>query len=162
MSTSNMMYWFDNHLCLFKLTGVVRLATSYSFNMVIKQLFAEQEIQHVLIDLRDVTFIDSTNLGLLGIIARNLQMSSQQKPIIVCPDNDVYLVLQNMGFCSHFNIVHQMDMPEKTLRMIPELDGVDRQTVREAHEALMNMNDENVKKFRDVVQLLKREADSDE
>lgn len=143
--------------------GDVRLSYCAVLNDTIEQRLAAGHFHSVIIDLNQVTSIDSTTLGLLA----KLSILSRQKfgmlPTLASTNQDISQQLDAMGFASVFNIVQSLqpcpqcltDLPEQ-----PQTAEVVRERVLEAHRILMELNANNRESFRDLVSILEGTGNS--
>jgi anti-anti-sigma factor len=154
---SSILYNSHNETILFKLIGEIRHSSSAGFNAAIARLFGQTSTTNVVIDLRETTYIDSTNLGLIGIIARNLWKINKTKPTLIIQRNDVYELLLSMGFENYFHMVESCTDGTDDLQPLKNSDPADASTILKAHETLIEMSENNRSKFRDLVELLKVE-----
>jgi len=162
MTEGEISYSVCTNLCIFRLQGNIRHTNSTGFNLTIRKLFSENHILSVIIDLRETTYIDSTNLGLLGIIARSLWGINKTRPTVFCPENDVYTILVSMGFKNHFEIITDAKAKFDELKRLPGKQPPEAQTMLDAHETLLHMSENNKIQFESLVELLRAELNENE
>lgn len=146
-----------------KCSGDVRLTYCAVLNDTIEQRLAAGHFQSVIIDLTEVTSIDSTTLGLLA----KLSILSRQKfgmlPTLASTNPDISQQLQVMGMAGVFNMVHTPQPCPECLTDLPEQaqsEETVRERVLEAHRILMQLNDSNREAFRDLVSILEGTGNS--
>ena len=147
-----------------KLIGEIRVPICATLDHFIHTMFADRQLNSVLIDLSETQIIDSTALGLLAKVAISAKSRFDQKPLIISTEPDVTRVLDSMGFDKVFNVVHEApvkapamsEMPRKTCS---EGDGCKK--VLEAHRILMDLNEKNRETFKDVVAVLESQQRAD-
>lgn len=162
MTEGEISYSVDKNLCIFRLQGNIRHTNSTGFNLTIRKLFTENKVSAVVIDLRETTYIDSTNLGLLGTISRNLWVTNKTYPTLFCPENDVYTILVSMGFKSHFEIITDADAKLEELKQLPKNQAPEAKVILDAHETLLHMSENNKVQFESLVELLRSEISADD
>lgn len=142
--------------------GELRYSQGNSFyNFIKNMLLDEEHNENTLIDLRECTFLDSTNLGLIAKIANHAIKSNKPKPVILSVNSEINALLESLGFDSVFYItsekfsthdddgvsIKKADMDETNMSKM----------ILEAHEELTMLNDKNKDIFKDVVNLFKKE-----
>lgn len=157
MSSGKIRYAVQNGSFVLKCTGDVRLTYCAVLNDTIEHKFAGGRFQSVIIDLTEVSSIDSTTLGLLAKLSILSRDNFGMLPTLATINPDISQQLEVMGFARVFNIVHTptpcpdclTDLPEQ-----PQSEETVRERVLEAHHILMELNDSNREEFRDLVSLL--------
>ncbi|HEY5653772.1 MAG TPA: STAS domain-containing protein [Pontiella sp.] len=163
MAENEILYSIDEYCCIFRLLGNIRHTNSTGFNATIRKLFDENQINDVIIDLRETIFIDSTNLGLLAIISRNLWQINKKRPVVLCPQNDVYEILISMDFQNYFTIMTDDEIEFEKMDAVSTVDENSKaQIILEAHEALINLSESNRLQFENLIDLLRIELGTDE
>lgn len=140
-----------------KCMGDVRLTFCAALNDTIEKTLKAGGFRAVIIDLTEVSSIDSTTLGLLAKLSILSRKKTGMLPTLASTNADISQQLVAMGFAQVFNIVHTAgpcpecltDLPEQ-----PQTEAVVRQRVLEAHRILMELNDSNRVAFRDLVSIL--------
>lgn len=144
---------------LFKLVGTLRYDKCAAFKDYIYKVFPYKNFNSVLVDLSDVAVIDSTNLGLLAKIAEYTLEKADDKPISITNGN-VHKILLSMNFDQIFEIVSDKDVSKIEFNEIQKREIEDDREMNkillEAHKNLQRIDDENVSKFSDVVDLLEK------
>lgn len=145
-----------------KFIGDVRFNICSSLNRHLEQLFSEQQIKDVLIDLTETRGLDSTSLGLLAKVANFLHQQSGSKATIFSTNEDINRILESVGFYQVFQIVEQPTTLDASPQPIQQDDGSDAettQTIYQAHCILCDLNDENKQMFQSVVDIMAAELD---
>ncbi len=163
MANGKIRYAEQDGCFVLKCCGDVRLTYCAVLNDTIEQTLGEGRFQSVIIDLTEVTSIDSTTLGLLAKLSIVSRKKFGMLPTLASTNPDVSQQLEVMGFSRVFNLVHTpqpcpeclTDLPEQ-----PQSEQVVRERVLEAHHILMDLNDSNREAFRDLVSLLEGSGQS--
>lgn len=158
MVDNRILYNVGSNSCMFRLIGQIRYAMSSGFNAAIEMVFKNSAIEKYIIDLSETAYIDSTNLGLIAKIARYCMDRGFEKPVIISNNNEVSEVLKSMGFEQAFFIFSSSANPEESdfVQVSGTSDKKLKEIMLEAHELLMEMNESNHSKFKNVVELLKK------
>ncbi|HVY68946.1 MAG TPA: STAS domain-containing protein [Verrucomicrobiae bacterium] len=117
-----------------------------------------------LIDLKDCELMDSTFLGLLADLAMRAEEASGDSggsPSIKLfnPNQRVLEIIEQLGIAELFDIIRSEEAPEidgETITASPAryTRAEVSQTCLEAHRRLMDLNPENVARFKDVTKFL--------
>jgi anti-anti-sigma factor len=141
--------------------GDIRYTLGHSLDRFLEGLFAGPTPAGFVIDLTETDCIDSTNLGLLVRIAREMQDHNAPRVTIVSNRPDINAVLTSMALDEVFDIVArtavqpggEQELPRKD----PDREALSR-TLLKAHRALMELSERNEETFRDVVTQLEHSA----
>jgi anti-anti-sigma factor len=138
-----------------RFVGDVRYTLGHSLDRFLDTLFAGPVPAGFVIDLTATDCIDSTNLGLLVRIAREMDNRGAPKVTLISNRQDINAVLTSMALDEVFDIVSRASpVPASPEREVPRSDA-DREalsrTLLKAHRALMELSEHNVETFRDVV-----------
>lgn len=147
----------DQGRYLIKMTGDVRLTLCLSFDQFISDMFGDEGIEAILIDLTEAESVDSTTLGLMAKIALRSQDVANLRPAIVSRSAGINRLLTTMGFSELFDIVDDTPPDMLTNECLTAGDLVEQEIknkVLEAHRILMKLNDENKETFKDLVKTL--------
>lgn len=146
------------------LSGPIRFVTAQALRRYVDELLAS-ESDGVLVDLRGVTVIDSTGMGLLARIGR-AAMNRGRRAALVCPPNDVAVTLRSAAFDELFVMVDAYPFEEEptSLTEVP-LDALQGSAsdldlgriILDAHRDLAGVSERNVEAYREVIAAL--EAD---
>lgn len=161
MSRNGIFYTQQGCCYVLKLVGDIRYTMGCSLDDLLQQHLSEEEIKRVFVDLSEATGIDSTSLGLLAKIANLMKSRSDDKVVLISPNDDITQILESMGFDEVFNICHidQTCPPASEQAAIkdPAKENM-AQTMLEAHHILSQLNDKNRVMFKDVICALKARA----
>jgi anti-anti-sigma factor len=167
MQDGKVLFARHNGVLVFKLVGDVRYAVSSSYAMLVsfdvflERLMKADEFDHVLIDLTELTSIDSTNIGLLAKIAVHRRDRDSSRPTIISSNESITRLLHTMGLQNIFLIVDKVDVTGSDLTEIPAVDPKDRNLAHimlDAHRTLSELSKENKEIFKDVVHLLENKV----
>jgi anti-anti-sigma regulatory factor len=157
MQTGKLLAAKSKNTYLLKLVGDVRLTLCCTLDQLFEQVFADKEIESIVIDLSQADNLDSTTLGLLAKIAIKASVAGLNQPSIISSNSDITLLLESMGFRQYFIIMDQPVTTPEELREVAQLAGSEehiRTQVLDAHRTLMSMNEHNKEAFKSVVQAL--------
>ena len=142
-----------------RLIGDVRLPWCVTLENFCQASIAENDIDAFSIDLTQAANLDSTTLGILAKVALIARKSLNIKPQLHCTDDNIYRLLWSMGF---EHIVEFLREPVTQLPKYTEVEFVNcdeeavRTSVISAHEELMDIDNRNVGKFKELVDNLKK------
>ena len=158
-NASLMVAIFDSLVCI-KICGRVNFTNSVDFKKVVNEL-AQRGYNRFGFDLSECQMMDSTFLGVLAGIGVRFSSNSANgdnaSVIIFNPTPRVNDLLENLGVSHLFKIV--TDNTTKAEKFEPvageQASRVEvTRTCLEAHKTLMELNPDNVRKFKDVTQFL--------
>ena len=144
------------------LRGGVRYVNASALRKVIDDLLARKAGDTVILDLRQLSSIDSTGLGLLAHVGRTT-LRRGRMAVIVCSSPDLLLCLRSVAFDTMFMVLDRW--PEATEPVLQEtsLENEDPSTdflgrsVLAAHRDLAELSDQNRRSFADVITALEAE-----
>lgn len=142
---------------ILKLVGEVRLNACSTIDAAIERISENANFRSLVVDLSETVHLDSTTLGMLAKLAVKAKERSHFLPSIVSTNPDVTRIIESMGFESVFLITEEPIESESELLELSQtpLQEEDmRKTVLNAHKVLMDMNENNRGKFRDLVDAL--------
>ena len=142
---------------ILKLIGEVRLNACSTIDSVIEKIAENPNFRSLVVDLSETDHLDSTTLGMLAKLAVKAKEKSHFLPSIVSTNPDVTRIIESMGFDSVFVITKEPVESESDLAEVeqtPLQEEEMRQTVINAHKVLMDINENNRDKFRDLVDAL--------
>jgi len=142
---------------ILKLVGEVRLNACSTIDAAIERISENSNFQSLVVDLSETIHLDSTTLGMLAKLAVKAKEKSHFLPSIVSTNPDVTRIIESMGFESVFLITtdpveSESELLEMQQKPLQEEDM--RKTVLNAHKILMDINENNCGKFRDLVDAL--------
>jgi anti-anti-sigma factor len=120
----------------------------------IDRVFRNPDFGTCVIDLREVTSIDSTNLGLLARIASEMMRMELDQPLLVCPPSDVLTTIEGVGFDTIFTITDNHPSGGTATDPIePETgdEGSLRAVLLDSHRQLVGLNEANAARFGHIV-----------
>jgi anti-sigma B factor antagonist len=153
------------HTAFVKLPGRANFGSSVDFKTLINELQA-RSVSRFVLDLSECVTMDSTFLGVLaGFALRNHdgKESKRAKDSIdldlLNPNPRIADLLDNLGVAHLFKVMHQENPctaifePVTSDHPAPTKEEISRNCL-EAHQILMNINPDNIPKFKDVTQFL--------
>ncbi len=158
MSSGHIFVAEQAGIYVIRLVGDVRLTLCVSFDQFIASMFAEDSLHAVVFDLREAEGIDSTTLGLMAKISIGARQRGLNPPVVVVNDPSLRRLLISMGFEDILNLVKETYVPDgDPVLALPEViedESAVQQRVLEAHQILMQMNQPNKIKFKELVETL--------
>ncbi|ALT00153.1 STAS domain-containing protein [Lacimicrobium alkaliphilum] len=165
MQDDQILYANLQGVCFFRFVGEVRHGQSGGLEALINTLFDARDCvcDDVVVDLSQAKYLDSTNLGLLAMIARNMLEHHQRKPTLISTDKDMTTLLQSMCLDQVFTLLDKpLDAPDAFVEVSGQ-SADEQQRARmilAAHEELLKLGESNRQTFQPVVDLLKQELQS--
>jgi anti-anti-sigma factor len=142
-----------------RFVGDVRYTLGHSLDRFLDVLFAGPVPTGFVIDLTATESIDSTNLGLLVRIAREMDNRGAPRVTLIADREEINAVLTSMALDEVFDVVSRAPLPVGPQRELPRKDA-DKDalslTLLKAHRALMELSEHNAETFRDVVAKLEQ------
>lgn len=144
-----------------KLVGKANCNASPDFKLLFEDLW-KKGCTHVILDLSECRFMDSTFLGILawsGLRASTPQPDKIQRTLeLYNPPDNITELIENLGVLSLFRVTRGQGDPagEGDAREVspsPTAEACKR-TSLEAHKLLIQINPANAAKFKDVVAFL--------
>ncbi|MGV3771465.1 MAG: STAS domain-containing protein [Verrucomicrobiales bacterium] len=146
-----------------KIPGRANFTSSVDFKTVVAELRG-RGIDHLVLDLGECITMDSTFLGVLASLALKSEDGKDEfgrkiELELLNPNARICDLLENLGVVHFFNITQQampataVFEPVPSNKPAPEKDEFTK-TCLEAHQALMDINPENIPKFKDVARFL--------
>lgn len=160
-----------DHSAIVKVNGRANFTTSVSFKHLVSEL-RQRGFQRFALDLTQCVTMDSTFLGVLAGTAVDLSETRQDVPgtdrrntteqgqlRLLNPSERVSDLLDNLGIAELFSPVFCQIPTAEDQNLAPAQEvSASReeitQTCLEAHRRLMDLNPENVPKFKDVAEFL--------
>jgi anti-sigma B factor antagonist len=151
-----------DHTAFIRVPGRANFTTSVEFKIAVQEL-RQRGLDHFVVDLTECITMDSTFLGVLaGMAIRLIEQKGLEPEIdleLLNPNHRVADLLENLGVVHLFKIVQ--DATRCPECFAPANNGSEApskleisKTCLEAHETLMEVNPDNVPKFKDVAQFL--------
>lgn len=163
MREARVLYAKHQQTVFLKFTGDIRYTApalhkfSSMMDAFLAKLFAERDFDRVFVDLSEAASIDSTNLGLLVKLALFTEREFGNVPVIYSTNPWVTEILHQTGLNLVFEII-EAPLPPLSHAPLPESAEGNiteaRRVVLEAHQALMELNEQNRAAFREVVETL--------
>ncbi len=159
MSTGRIEYAVLQGTHVFKLVGEVRAMTCSSLDHLLDKITQDQTLTGALVDLTDTTFVDSTTLGVLAKLGLHLRTQRGIQPIMLSTNPDITTLTNSMGLGQVFVMLNCKTAASCTLTLPEEQPEAHAmlETVLEAHQTLMNLNDNNKAMFQPLVRQLEQE-----
>jgi anti-anti-sigma factor len=159
MENSKILHASHDGIHVLRFVGDIRYPLGHSLDRFLEALFAGPTPAGFVIDLTATDSIDSTNLGLLVRIAREMHNHGAPRVTIVSDRPDINAVLTSMALDEVFDIVSRASVPAGGEQELPrkeaDRDSLSR-TLLKAHRALMELSERNEETFRDVVDKLEQ------
>lgn len=160
MCEGKYLFAIKDEICFIKFKGEIRYTISSSLDVFIDSLFENGTQNDFIVDLSEATLIDSTNLGLLAKLANKVNGRSGGKVTLISPNEDIYQVLQSVGFERVFVILKESDyINDIELKSIVFCSDTDKDLAKRmltAHRALCALSENNHKLFKNIVMYLKQ------
>ena len=158
------LYAEQDGIHVLKFVGDVRVTLGPTIGGFLTQLGECEDFKSIVIDLTETEGIDSTSLGLLAKISIKTKDAFKSVPTIISPNEDITRILVSMGFNQVFVIVKELvtecgQLDEISAEIVSESSL--REQVIEAHKVLMSLNEHNREEFRDLVEALESELESE-
>lgn len=138
--------------------GKVDYMSAPAIQRFLDDLLERQRISGLIFDLTDAEALDSTNLGLLARVNARVHDAGTTGSLIVSKSEDINGVLRSMGFDQICEIVteepHAADPREEPIEPVSATEDELRQTMLEAHRALVRLSEAGRLEFQDVVACL--------
>ncbi len=166
MVKDGVLYAFTDKSCIIKLVGAVKYTTvAADFERFIDDLVERKEVNEVLIDMRECTYIDSTDLGILARITVSQMHKGAPYPVLLYKkESDIGAILNDVGFSRVFKMVESLDFQEVQLQEMANSAHPDQldmaKLMLNAHQMLIDLDEGNREKFSTVVDFMKQSVDS--
>lgn len=158
-------YAIQDGVCYLKLRGELRHDCAGPLDALIERLFAMNtgEFSAVVIDLNDVSFMDSTAIGLLAGIAREQLSRDLCAPTVFSTNTEINQLLRSLCLDEVFTLIEQPTEHTFQPLALNLSAGADRQcsgaAILRAHEALVELNEANRVAFQSVISLFREQLD---
>lgn len=164
MTAGTAFYARQDNSYLIKLVGDIRCTMGCSLDDFIDQLIKTVDLEDIIVDLVDVTCIDSTSLGILAKIYNFMHKRFAKKTTLISTNKEINLLLENVGFLEVFDIRSQSPIQQEALLPLPIVSPSKTEltkTMYEAHNILSDLNGDNRKNFKTVVTVLENKLISE-
>ena len=159
MDNAKILYASQDGIHVLRFVGDIRYTLGHTLDRFLDELFAGPTPEGFVIDLTATDCIDSTNLGLLVRVAKEMDNHGAPRVTLISDRPDINAVLTSMALDEVFDIVSRGSAPIGRGQELPRRD-TDREslsrTLLKAHRALMELNEHNEEIFRDVVAKLEQ------
>jgi len=159
MDNAKILHASQDGIHVLRFVGDIRYTLGHTLDRFLDKLFAGPTPEGFIIDLTATDCIDSTNLGLLVRIAREMDNHGAPRVTLISNRPDINAVLNSMALDEVFDIVSRGPAPIGSGKELPRREA-DREslsrTLLKAHRALMELNEHNEEIFRDVVAKLEQ------
>jgi len=159
MSTGHIEYAVLHGTHVFKLVGEIRAMTCSSLDHLLDKLAQDANLSGALVDLTETSFVDSTTLGVLAKLGLRMRSERNIQPVMLSTNPDITTLVNSMGLGQVYVVMNcessstcSCTLPEEQ----PEAHDM-LETVLEAHQALMNLNENNKAMFEPLVHQLENE-----
>ena len=157
-------YAVDDGVGYFKLGGELRHDSAAPLEALIERLFENQpSVRGVVIDLNELSFMDSTVIGLLASIARALMAHQLPPATIFSTSPEINELLRSLCLDEVFTLIdHPTDQTANPLQLqnIDACGQCSPDAILKAHEVLIELNEANRIAFQPVVDLFRAEIEA--
>ena len=159
--SARMLVLVGEKFACIKISGRANFTSSIDFKTLLNEL-RQKGYSYFVLDLSECVLMDSTFLGVLaGFGLKANPGQSQQQPGIelVNPNARITELLENLGVLHLFKVTQgPLQLPGNTAPLTHTVPNPTREDVTraclEAHQTLMDINPDNVPKFKEVAQFL--------
>jgi anti-anti-sigma regulatory factor len=154
----------DRFACI-RIVGRATLNSSVDLSALLNEL-SQNGFRRFVFDLSECTLMDSTILGLLAGFGLKLSQSpaksGMETPELLNPNERVRELLESLGVLSMFKVITgEIPLPDGVQAQLhaplsPSREEVTRACLQ-AHKTLMEINPDNVPRFKDVTEFLARD-----
>jgi anti-anti-sigma regulatory factor len=146
---------FDRCVCI-RVNGRANFTSGLDLKKVVARL-AGNGYDRFILDLRECLMMDSTFLGVLSGIGLQFAPPPNQPVGLVSPPQRIRDLIDNLGVAHLFKIFEPEAAPDTKFEAVRKEDCTRADVTRiclEAHKVLMNLNEENAARFKDVARFL--------
>jgi anti-anti-sigma factor len=165
MVADRVLFAIQNGTCFIKMVGEAKYSTTTGFDVFINDLIARAEVDNILVDLTDTTYIDSTSLGELTRLSSYMRQNHQRMPTLVSKRDNINAIIGGLGLDKVFVVVDEQASGVLHMQEIPRVELTERENalrILDAHRSLMAINDKTGRIFRSVVDAFEQELGGDD
>lgn len=163
--TDSIGFAIDDGVGYLRLSGSLRHDTAGELETLIEQWFGSggQSVRAVVIDLNRATFMDSTVIGLLANIARELKSHGLPKATVFSTQHEINQLLRSLCLDQALVLVEQATTGDASAAANGIAAAGDLGTqcsaaaILKAHEMLIELNEGNRAAFQPVVDMFRQE-----
>lgn len=154
----------DGTTVFVRVTGRGSFKISATLKQFITEMISKQTVATVALDLAECIGMDSTFMGVLAGLSGRLKKSGQTLELINLSEKNIRL-LATLGVdqvIAHYSHSHGHEMPVQEPTQIPTASTTKKElaeTALQAHETLVELNEENRPRFKRVIEYLKADVD---
>ena len=155
---ANLLVLVGKDFVCIKIEGRANFTSSPDFKTLLEEL-AAKGYRHFMLNLAECALMDSTFLGVLAGFGMKLNPDGEKGIELYNINDRVAELLENLGALHLFKVVAgPLELPGAVKTCTPESSNPTHEeltrTSLEAHQTLMEVNPENVARFKDVTQFL--------
>jgi anti-anti-sigma factor len=154
----------DGTTVFVRVTGRGSFKISATLKQFITEMISKQTVSTVALDLAECIGMDSTFMGVLAGLSGRLKKSGQTLELINLSEKNIRL-LATLGVdqvIAHYSHSHGHEMPAQEPTQLPTESSTKKElaeTALQAHETLVELNEENRPRFKRVIEYLKADVD---
>ncbi len=163
-SNDDLQAAITDHTVLIRVHGRGSFKVAAPLKQFIAKVAAQQLISTIVIDLKECIGMDSTFMGVLAGLAGRLKKTNQALELINLSEKNAQL-LKTLGVdrvLSFYQNDHGHQLAANETEAIPANQASTKEmaeTTLQAHEKLVQISEENLPKFKQVIELLKEDVD---
>ncbi len=161
MAEGQLLVAEEGPMALMQVIGRGTFKLAVGFKSWIEQLIASTTVRTVMLDLSKCTSLDSTFMGLMVTLA--IQSRKRFALLVVNATQQHHELLDGIGVMRVWRYVDTA-VPEMNWTSLADavsgsvaLDSTTRELIVAAHKTLMEVDERNIPKFKDVVELMQQE-----
>ncbi len=161
MAEGQLLVAEEGPMALMQVIGRGTFKLAVGFKSWIEQLIASTTVRTVMLDLSKCTSLDSTFMGLMVTLA--IQSKKRFALLVVNANQQHHQLLDGIGVMRVWRYVDTA-VPEMNWTSLADavsgsvaLDNTTRELIVAAHKTLMEVDERNIPKFKDVVELMQAE-----
>jgi len=154
----------DGETVFVRVTGRGSFKVSSTLKQFITEMISRQPVTTVALDLKECIGMDSTFMGVLAGLSGRLKKSGQTLELINLSEKNIRL-LSTLGVdqvIDHYSHSHGHAMPAQETSPLSTAAATKMDLARtalQAHETLVELNEENRPRFKRVIEYLKADVD---